>query len=69
MAKFECLGTPDLVVSTASGFIQFKDRCYSTTNKKEIESLRSAKDVKEIKVTPKPKKATETEKKDSLTLG
>ena len=55
MAKFECQGTPDLVVSTESGFIQFKDYSYVTTKKIEIEALKKCKGVAEAKVTVKPK--------------
>ena len=61
MAKFECEGTPDLVVSTESGFISFKDYSYDTTNKKQIDALKKCKGVKEIgEVETKPKPATTT---------
>ena len=49
MAKFTCKGTPDLVVSTSVGFIQFNDHKYTTTKKAEMEALRKCKDVSEEK--------------------
>lgn len=53
MAKFESIMS-DLVVSTDSGFIQFKDGVYVTTNKDEISALKKCKDVSESgKTTPK----------------
>ena len=48
MAKFKAK-MPDLVVSTDNGFISFINGLYSTTNKAEIEALKKARDVTEIK--------------------
>ena len=48
MAKFHS-PKPDLVVSTANGFIQFKNGVYVTTDKKEIEALRKSSYVTEDK--------------------
>ena len=58
MAKFQCTGTPDLVVGTGLKAIQFKNYLYTTTDKDKIAMLKKAKDVKEVggsKPTPKPK--------------
>lgn len=55
MAKFQCVGTPDLVVSTEVGFISFKDYSYTTTNKEEIALLKNVKAVKEVGAKPAPK--------------
>lgn len=48
MAKFESK-KPDLVVSSEDGFIKFKNGYYATTKKTEVEALRKAKNVTEIK--------------------
>ena len=47
MASFQSK-KPDLVVSTENGFIQFKNSKYTTTIKKEIDSLKKAIDVEQI---------------------
>lgn len=54
MAKFQCVGTPDLVVG-ASGKIKFKNYEYTTTDKKAIETLKKCKDVVEVGAKPAPK--------------
>ena len=54
MAKFKA-EMLDLVVSTETGFVNFKGGFYTTTKKKEIEALKKAKDVVEIKTPTKSK--------------
>ena len=52
MAKFTSKKV-DLVVSVSDGkYIKFKNGAYTATRKDEMEALRRALDVTEIKVTP-----------------
>lgn len=59
MAKFESV-ISDLVVSTKNGFVTFKNHILVTTNKQEVEALKNAKGVREVKATPKPNKSSDT---------
>ena len=59
MAKFTSKKV-DLVVSISDGsYIKFKKGEYTATKKAEIEALRKALDVTEIKATPKARTVTD----------
>lgn len=59
MAKFTSKKV-DLVVSVTEGvYIKFKNGKYTATKKAEIEALRKALDVTEIKATPRARTVTD----------